>query len=150
MNATYKQVICAKPVIGESFPPSAMYTWMKYTGQQAPGDPAMPSMVSPCSSAFSTPSVADSVEHNEANLQGIDVVDKEAPVMDQKAPVQAAMNDTESDSDKEETPLEVIDKQAPASEQQAPVDSGMPDAEGASQIEEISTGGVVFNPLQQV
>jgi hypothetical protein len=42
------------------------------------------------------------VEHNEANLQGIDAVDKAAPVMDQKAPGDTAMNDTESESDREE------------------------------------------------
>jgi hypothetical protein len=35
-------------------------------------------------------------------------------------------------------------------EQEAPGDNCMPDAEGESQIEEISTGGVVFNALQQV
>jgi hypothetical protein len=95
-------------------------------------------------SPFSTASVADSVEsaeYTETNPKGIDAMEQEAPPIDQDAPGDPNMNDTESDSDKEETPAVVMEKEAPAREQQAHVDNGMPDSADESQIDEISTGG---------
>ncbi len=59
---------------------------------------------SPSSSPFPTASVADSVEFTETNPNGIEVMEQDTPVIDQDAPRQAVMNDTKSDSDKEETP----------------------------------------------
>jgi len=56
-----------------------------------------PGSPSSCSS-FSTPSVADSVEFNETNPKNIDAIDKETPVIDQRAPNDTVMNDTESES----------------------------------------------------
>ena len=50
--------------------------------------------------SFSTPSVAGSLEFTETNAEGIDASEQQAPMMDQDAVV----NDTESESDKEETP----------------------------------------------
>ena len=120
VDATYKQVLCEKPVIGESFPPSAMSSSMKYTGQ-APGDTAMPSMPSSPASALSIPSVAESVEFTETNPEalhglglGIDAKDKEA------APSDTVMNDT-----------------------------GLA-TESESEGEEISTGAALAVPMQQV
>jgi hypothetical protein len=60
-------------------------------------NPAPPST---CPSPFSTPSVADSLEFTETNPAA--VIDKEASASEQEAP-DTVMNDTESESDKEET-----------------------------------------------
>ncbi len=60
-----------------------------------------PGSPSSCSS-FSTPSVADSVEFNETNAKGSDVIDKEMSVIDQRAPNDTVMNDTESESEIQE------------------------------------------------
>jgi len=116
VNATYKQVLGENHVIVESFPPSAMYSSMNYTGQQAPGDTGMPSMASSPASAFSIHSVPESVEFTETNPEalgglglGIDAIEQKAPDM--------GMNDTESEGEGEE--LSAV----------------------ASQIDEISTGG---------
>ncbi len=98
MNATYEQVICEKPVIGESFPPSVMSTSMKYTGQQAPGDTAMPSMASSPASAFSIHSVPESVEFTETNPEALGGIGQEEHAIEQKAP-RSMVNDTESESE---------------------------------------------------
>jgi hypothetical protein len=97
-----------------------------------------------------TATVADSVdfETNPDTMSSIDkeapendkevlATDKEANAMEQSAPLseQDACND----------PLVVMDEEVPAVEQQAPGE-----AVDESQIEEISTGGVMFNPMQQV
>ena len=50
----------------------------------------------------------------------------------------------------ETNPAVVIDKEAPASEEQAPLDSGMPDAADESEMQEISTGGALADPMQEV
>ncbi len=92
-NATYKQILRENHVIDASFLASAMF--MKYTGHQAPGD----TMPSPCSSAFYTPSVADSVEFTETNPVGIDAIGQEAPAIGQEASAIDKMNDTESESE---------------------------------------------------
>lgn len=99
MNATYKQVICEKPVIDESFPPSAMSSSMKYTGQQAPGHTAMPSMASSPASALSTPSVPESVEFTETNPEALRGLGLGIDVIEQEAPSDMVMNDTESESE---------------------------------------------------
>jgi hypothetical protein len=70
------------------------------TGQQAPGDTVMSSRPSSSVSEFSTPSVAESVEFAETNPEalrglGIDVIEQEAPR-------DTTMNDTESDSEMEQ------------------------------------------------
>lgn len=57
-------------------------------------------------SPFSTASVADSVEsaeYTETNPKGIDAMEQEAPPIDQDAPGNAVMNDTESESEIEES-----------------------------------------------
>ncbi len=110
-------------------------TMRAFPGQEAISAAAMPSISSSAASPFSTPSVAESVEFTETNPKGIDAMEQEAPPMDQDASGDPGMNDTESDSEKEQTPAAVMEKEAPASEQQAPVDNGMPDA-----TDEISTG----------
>ena len=68
------------------------------TAQQAPGETAMPSMASSPASALSTPSVPESLEFTETNPEGIDGIDQEAPAIEQKAPGDMVMNDTESDA----------------------------------------------------
>ena len=55
-----------------------------------------PGPPSTCPSPFSTPSVAESVEFTETNPKGIDAIEQQAP--------DTVMNDTESESEKEETP----------------------------------------------
>ncbi len=115
MKATYEQFTCEKPVIGKSFPPSVMSTSMKYTGQQAPGNTAMPSMASSPVSAFSIHSVPESVEFTETNPEALGGLGLGIDAIEQKAPGNMVMNDTESESEMEQV--------------------------GASQIDEISTGG---------
>ena len=102
MNATYKQVLCEKPVIDESFPPSAMSSSMKYTGQQAPGHTAMPSMASSPASVFSIPSVPESVEFTETNPEALRGLGLGIDAIDQKAPGDTVMNDTESEGEMEQ------------------------------------------------
>jgi hypothetical protein len=62
-----------------------------------------PGPPSPCSS-FSTPSVADSVEFTETKPEALAGLGLGIDAIEQKAPGNAVMNDTESESDKEETP----------------------------------------------
>jgi hypothetical protein len=50
----------------------------------------------------------------------------------------------------ETNPAGVIDKEAPVKDTQAPVDTVMNDTESESEIEEISAGGVLSVPLNQV
>ncbi len=100
----------------------------------APGDTGMYSMPSPCSSAFYTPSVADSVEFTETNPEALHGLGLGIDAIEQKAPAIDKMNDTESESE-----IEEISAGAASSvqlKQKAPGDSGMPDAP-----DEISTGG---------
>ena len=97
VNATYKQVLGEKPVIDESFPPSAMSSSMKYTGQQAPGHTDMPSMASSPASVFSIPSVPESVEFTETNPEALRGLGLGIDAIEQKAHM--VMNDTESESE---------------------------------------------------
>ena len=99
VDATYKQVLCEK----QSFPPSAMSSSMKYTGLQAPGDSGMPSIASSPASVLSlTHSVAESVEFSETNPEALGGLGLGIDAIEQKAPGDAVVNDTESEGEGEE------------------------------------------------
>lgn len=97
-----------------------------------------PGPPSPCSS-FSTPSVADSVEFTETKPEALAGLGLGIDAIEQKAPGNAVMNDTESESEIEEISAGVAS--SVQLKQKAPGDSGMPDAADESQIDEISMGG---------
>ena len=50
-------------------------------------------------SALSTPSVPESLEFTETNPEGIDAIGQEAPAIEQEAPGDTVMNDTESEGE---------------------------------------------------
>ena len=68
------------------------------TVQQAPGDTAMPSMASSPASALSTPSV----EFTETNPEALRGLGLGIDAIEQEAPVDTVMNDTESEGEGEE------------------------------------------------
>jgi len=72
------------------------------TGLQAPGDSGMPSMASSPASAFSSHSVAESVEFTETNPEALHGLGLGIDAIEQKAPGDAVVNDTESEGEGEE------------------------------------------------
>ncbi len=128
--------------------------------KDAPGDTAMFSRASSSASAFSTPSVADSVEFTETNPEtlrglgiGIDANDKEATddtAMLSRASSSATVAESVGFIETNPEALRGLGLGIDTNDKEAPGDAVMNDAADESEMQDISTGADLAVPMQKV